>query len=377
MKKNKLKAQIWFTDFVIGTLIFSFMLIAYYTYTTNISKQNSFIMDDLISDGKSISSSVLLSGFPDNWNNATVQSIGITNNNQKINNTKIVDFNRISYDTTKKLFGTAHDYLIFFTDENGTVLNVEGVCGIGKPEINLTFNTRSAYYNSDDTDSFLKDFMIETLVADIYNEDDPINDFDAFIVNINDYGFVAIEHPDLSTAIFDNNKKAIEDYTSNRGFLMMSGQITSGQEKEMAGVKYYKKSGQSISNRNSTIVSEDEFLSFTVGKNIIFSQAYYVENQSESQNFTEIVKFNDDNKIAVSRWSYGNGSVFYFSDFDVSFFSGNFVEEITEAIKKWGNFKCNPIDLGNTQYKNFIKLERFLIYNSKPIKMVFYLWSNI
>jgi hypothetical protein len=53
------------------------------------------------------------------------------------------------------------------------------------------------------------------------------------------------------------------------------------------------------------------------------------------------------------------------------------VEEITEAIKKWGNFKCNPIDLGNTQYKNFIKLERFLIYNSKPIKMVFYLWSNI
>jgi hypothetical protein len=145
----------------------------------------------------------------------------------------------------------------------------------------------------------------------------------------------------------------------------------------MAGVKYYKKSGQSISNRNSTIVSEDEFLSFTVGENIIFSQAYYVENQSESQNFTEIVKFNDDNKIAVSRWSYGNGSVFYFSDFDVSFFSGNFVEEITEAIKKWGNFKCNPIDLGNTQYKNFIKLERFLIYNSKPIKMVFYLWSNI
>jgi len=107
----------------------------------------------------------------------------------------------------------------------------------------------------------------------------------------------------------------------------------------------------------------------------MFRQAYYVENQSDANNFTEIVKFNNDNKAAIARWTYGSGKVFYFSDFDASYFNGNFVEEVTEAIKKWGNFRCSPINMSNIQYKNLVKIDRFLIYNSKPVKMVLYLWQ--
>ena len=86
----------WFTDFVIGTLIFTLMLIWYYTYTTNISKQDSLTANDLISDAESMSSSVLLSGFPDNWDASTVQGIGVTNNNQRINKTKFNEFMKIN-----------------------------------------------------------------------------------------------------------------------------------------------------------------------------------------------------------------------------------------------------------------------------------------
>lgn len=369
------RGQIWFTDFVIAILIFSFMLVAFYTYTANISKQDSLMANDLILDAESISSSILLPGFPDPWDTSTVQGIGITNNNQKINSTKFLNFEKIPYNKTKRLFGTVYDYILFFTDSNGTLMSVEGICGIGSPKINITYNIRSAYYYDNNDDSLLKDFMMNTLDADIYSAQPGYGSFDDLMGKINNYSFVVIEHPLLSTAVFNNNKGKIESFVANKGLLMLSGEIVSAQGKDMLGVAFYKKSGQSISDRNSTVSAEDEFLAFTVGDNIVFSQAYYVKNQSGANNFTEIVKFNSDSNPAISRWTYGGGKAFYFSDFDVSYFIGNFIDEVTEAIKKWGNFKCNPINMNNTSYKNLVKIDRLLVYDSKPVKMVLYAWQ--
>ena len=365
----------WFMDFVIGTLIFSFMLIAYYTYTANISKQDSLTARDLLLDAESVSSSLLLGGFPDNWNNNTVQSIGVTNSNQRVNNTKFLNFEGLPYNKTKKLFGTVYDYFIFFTDENANITPVEGVCGVGHLGVNSTYNIKSAYYYDNSGDSFLKEFMIDKLDADVYSEESGYEDFDALVGNINNYGFVVIEHPLLPTSVFNDNKGEIENFAANGGLLMLSGEIASAQGKEMVGVEFYKKSGQSISDKNSTVIAEDEFLSFNIGENIIFSQAYYVENQAGAENFTEIVEFNEDGKAAVARWSYGNGSVFYFSDMDADYFAGDFIDEVTNAMVTWGDFRCNPATLGSIQYKNLVKIERVVIYDSKPVKMVIYLWQ--
>ena len=122
------------------------------------------------------------------------------------------------------------------------------------------------------------------------------------------------------------------------------------------------------------MVVKDTYLSLNVGDNIVFRQAYYATNLS-ALDFTPIAKFNEDNKIAIVRWSYGNGKAFYFSDFDTDFFDGDFVSEVEKAMEKWGNFKCRPINISNIpQYGNLVKTERLLIYNSKPTRMVIYLW---
>ena len=155
---------------------------------------------------------------------------------------------------------------------------------------------------------------------------------------------------------------------------MLSGEIVSGQGKKMLNVKFYKKSGQSISDRNSTVVYEDPYLNFEIGENIIFAQAYYVTADGAS-NFISIAKFNSDGNDAVAKWDYGSGKIFYFSDFDVHYFSGNFVSEVEDAATRLGNFQCNPISLGNIKYGNFLKVERYLVYNGKIIKMVIYLWN--
>jgi len=372
---QKKSGQVWFTDFVIAMLIFSFALIYYYTFTTNISKQDSVTVDNLVTDSKSISSSLLVGGFPSNWDNTTVQRIGVTDDNQILNPTKWSNFDSIGYNKSKKLFGTAYDYLAYFVDENDTLLNILGICGIGVPEANFSYDIKAAYYYDNDDDSFIKDFMIDKLDADVYSAEPGYEDFDVFISNLTTYGIVLIEHSKLTGNIFDDNKAAMDSFVSNGGLMFLSGQIANPQGRELTGVKLYKKNGQSLSDRNSTVVKEDEFLDFTLGESIVFRQAYYVENLSTAKSYTEIVKFVEDDRNAVSRWNFGNGSVFHFSDLDVSFFSGDFVDEVQEAIKKWGNFKCNPINISNLEYQNLIKIDRFLVYDSKPVKMVLYLWD--
>jgi hypothetical protein len=369
------KAQMWITDFIIATLIFTFVLITYYTYTSNLSRADVILVDDLIADSESVSSSLLSEGLPKDWSSGNVQKIGLTNNNQRLNRTKLLSFEDLSYNETKKIFGTIYDYLVFFGGDNLTASNVEGICGIGSPSLNVSYDVRSAYYYDSDADSFLKNFMVDELQADVFSAQPGYSDFDVLAASIQDYDFVVVEHPLFSTGQLNGYRPDVEEYVSLGGLFMMGGEIVSGQGKEMLGVKFYKKSGQSESDRNSTVVFQDPFLSLSLNDNIVFAQAYYTENQSSSLNHTEIVKFNSDGKNAVSRWSFGNGSVFYFSDFDVTQFNGDFVDIAANGALKWGSFRCSPIDLDNIKYKNLVRLDRFLIHEGKPTRMVLYLWQ--
>lgn len=369
------KSQMWFTDFAIGIFIFSLVLISYYSYSKNILSNDQARVDDLYLDSQSISSSVLQGGYPDGWNNETVERIGITNNDYSISNSKIVNFKKLNYNMTKKIFGTVYDYVIFFQNGSNTTLNIEGICTIGYPDINSTYEIKAAYYFKDNDDAFLKDFMSNDLQADIYSSQSGYEDFDDLANKIDTYDLVVIEHPLFPTSDFNQYEDDIEDFVSDGKILILSGEIVSAQGREMANVKFYKKSGQSISDRNSTVVYEDPYLAIGQNQNIVFAQAYYVEKQSQANSFTVIAEFNSDGKDAIARWNYGSGKVFYFSDFDVSFFNGDFTEEVTRAMISLGNFKCMPITMGNVEYDNFLRLERYLSYNGKLIKMVLYLWE--
>jgi hypothetical protein len=385
MGKNN-KAQTWFTDFVIGTLIFTFMLIAYYTYTSDISKQNSLTANDLISDAESVSSLILSTGFPDNWDDTTVQSIGITNNNQRINRTKFNEFRKIGYGKSKNLFGTSYDYFLFFINGSGDVQNVEGSCGTGSPEVGIDYDIAAAYYyRGPGEEEYLKSFMEEEFDADVYRENgaEGINDLDALIDNFNNYGIVVMESPELPTSVFNDFSDAAESYVNNGGLLMLGGELVSAQGKTLAGATFYKTSGQSESDRLATVVREDIFLAFWERENIVFSQAYYVEN-SDAEDFTDIARFNEsdiefedilDNKIALARWKYGSGKVLFFSDFNAEYFSGNFQESLKASAAKWIGAACSPVDISNINIENLVRIDRLLIYDSRPVKMVLYLWQ--
>ncbi len=370
------KAQTWYMDFAIALLLFTFTLVVYFSYTNNFQKQEKGNLDAMVKDAKSISSSLVLSGYPSDWKNETAIRIGIADE-QQLNATKVKEFKRMDYNRTRMIFATPYNYFVFFINQNGEVLNVNTVCGIGHPIVETKYIGKSAYYYSSETDKFLKNFMNETFSSDIYFGDNPtdLNDIDALMSNISKYAIIVFEHPDISPSNFNAFKAKVDNFTSNGSLTMISGQLTSAQGQNLVGVDFYKKSGQATTDRNSTVNNTDIYLSLTVGQNIVFKQAYYVENTSSSFGFKQISTFNADGRNALSRWQYGSGTAYFFSDFDTSFFSGDFVEVVEDAAKSLISGICTDVNATIANPKNLAKTERYLNYNSEVIRMVVYVWE--
>ena len=259
---------------------------------------------------------------------------------------------------------------MFFTNNKGEILNINGICGAGLPLVNVTYNMKSAYYYSSQSDKFLKDFMNGTFAADIYFG----SAINQLMSNLSKYGFIVFEHPDISPSYFDDFKTAVENYSSRGGLSMISGQLVPANNRDLFGVDFRKKSGESESDRNSTVNNADQYLSLNVGENIVFRQAYYVENTSNAVGFKQIATFNQDGRNALSKWKFGNGTAYFFSDFDVSYFSGNFVGIVEDVAKAFIGGTCSPFNVTQGQ-KKLVKIERYLNYNSQVVKMVVYLWQ--
>ena len=368
-------------DFAIGLFLFTFTLVIYFGYTNNFQKTDKGELDTLLADAKAVSSSLTLSGSPSGWDNKTVVRIGIADN-QQVNTTKIRYLKNYDYTTSKGKFGTLFDYLVFFVNDKGEVLNINGVCVIGYPLVNASYNLRSAYYYQDSgTDFKLRDFMNQTLKADIYfksgNQD--IYGLYGLISNLSKYDFIMMEHPLMSGGDFSNNMPKIENFSSTGGLLMISGELATPSGSNMIGAVFNKKSGLSISQRTAIVNSTDPSLSLAVGQSMVFAQYYYVENDTSAVapavDFTRIATFNQTDDRAIAKWKYGNGTVYFFSDFDVSNFDGNFVQLIQDAVTSLAGKTCNPINLTKISAGKLVTTERYLNYDSKLVKMVIYLWQ--
>ena len=368
------KAQAWYMDFAIALLLFTFTLIVYFSYTNNFQKQEQGDLSLLLKDAKAISSSLVLSGYPADWNNITVIRIGVADE-QDLNPTKIKNFKKLNYQIAKKDFATSYDYFVFFVNGNDEVLNINGVCGAGYASINTSIKIKSAYYYQDEDDSFLKSFMVQKFNADVYE-----NDIFGLRSNLSRYDFIVMEHPLINDGDFKKVDDALNNYSLRGGLLMISGELVTTNGKKLIGATFKKKTGQSESKRTAVVNSTDPYLSLSIGQSMVFAQYYYIENDTHADppadDLTTIAMFNETGDTSLARWKYGNGTVYFFSDFDVSNFNGDFVGLVEDATQSLVGGVCNPINI--TAYvssKNLVKTERYLSYNSNPVKMVVYVWQ--
>ena len=129
------KGQFNFIDFIMGLVIFAILITLFFRYSSNITKEQEGITG-LAVEGRTISNDLLSEGFPSNWNSSNVVIIGITNNNNQINETKLQNLINISYQQTRTLFRTKYQYYLHFLDSYNSVIKITPTQeGIGYPGV--------------------------------------------------------------------------------------------------------------------------------------------------------------------------------------------------------------------------------------------------
>jgi len=368
----------WFTDFVIGIIIFSLVLISYYTYTTNISKQDSSVMNDLVSDSKTISSILLNEGNPSIWTDETVIRMGLTDNNQIIDQSLLLESSKIDYNKTKKLLGVTNDFFAFFQNKDGKFIAFGGDFGIGDTDVIFNSSLKIAYYWHQDADRLMKDFM-EGLGADIYagkNER-------AVLVDILDqYDLVLLEDCHCNSPSSDDALQKIEDWVFSGGLALLSEHHHNQFPNTIMGVNTDKGEKGDDGTTNASVIATDPLLALTLNTIIEFEKDVIelVDDPSteDAIDFTIIAQWDDDTSPssgtgAIARWGFGQGDVYYFPDYHANYFGEEFVGIVEEAIQN-RIYQDGFIQI-NEEYEELIKIERLAIYNSEIVKMVVYVWQ--
>ncbi len=145
------KSQAWALDLIIASVIFTVAIVFFYLYALNAPNEAQETAEALFYDGRIVSDSILSEGY---WTPGGAVTIGILSQN-KINETKLKDFNSLDYETTKQLFSTTHNYYFFLNE----IMVIDGVDvpGIGKNPSNpknLVKITRFTIYKNKPTTAY-------------------------------------------------------------------------------------------------------------------------------------------------------------------------------------------------------------------------------
>ena len=133
----KKRGQFWYGDFMIAMLVMIVIGIIFSNTIVDIPQRESNL-DNMIDDGVNIANSLLSEGYDmPNWRNGNGR-IGI-NTDSKIDVNKLdtfsslVDTNR-GYLISKFLFGTDYDYVFYFEDKDGNIVNERSYGGVARSE---------------------------------------------------------------------------------------------------------------------------------------------------------------------------------------------------------------------------------------------------
>ena len=140
------RAQVWYIDFMVGLLILITAIFIYYQYQGNLLDESEAEWQEMIIDSKAITSSLISAGYPENWTNETVNVIGLTDGNYRINTTKIMLFRNMSYKRAREILKTRFNFYFFIQDKNGNKFYDAGLNATDHKFLVQT--TRFVIYNS-------------------------------------------------------------------------------------------------------------------------------------------------------------------------------------------------------------------------------------
>lgn len=159
------RAQVWYTDFMVGILVFVIVITTYFYYVEHTQYSDDTLMSSLIAESKTISELLVSEGYPADWTPSNVTNVGLTDGGARMNLTKLSNFNSWSYEERRGYIHTTKDYYFYIEYLNGTRFNE--LCadpGSGCVEWN------SSYHLAQGTRLLVHDSDIVRMVLYIYQE---------------------------------------------------------------------------------------------------------------------------------------------------------------------------------------------------------------
>lgn len=125
-----MRAQIWSLDFAASMVIFALMM-GIVIFSWNYAIQNStdqVNLNVLENDVMMISDTLIrVPGLPEDWDASSVRVIGLANEENVLNKTKVIQFIGMDYNQTKSLLGIAnHEFYFEIRHLNNSVMEISG-----------------------------------------------------------------------------------------------------------------------------------------------------------------------------------------------------------------------------------------------------------
>jgi hypothetical protein len=117
------KSQVWYTDFMVGVMIFTVVVVTYFYYVEHSDYSDETLISALLTEAKTISNSLVTQGYPSGWSLSDVSTVGLTNGDYRINSSKLADFNSWGYEERRGYLHTTKDYYFYLQYMNGTKFN--------------------------------------------------------------------------------------------------------------------------------------------------------------------------------------------------------------------------------------------------------------
>jgi hypothetical protein len=118
------KAQTWIFDFIVGFLMFVFLLFLSVNLLKSVDAKSSYEVINREVDFVSVA--LMSPGFPEYWNSSSVVVPGLLSNNE-VDMAKLQLFDSFSYTRSKALLRVTGEYWFYFKNASG-IIEVNGKC---------------------------------------------------------------------------------------------------------------------------------------------------------------------------------------------------------------------------------------------------------
>jgi hypothetical protein len=326
-------------------------------------------------------------GYPVNWNSTNVKIIGLAKEDRVLSTEKLSNFVSLTSNQMKTALNIPL-YNFYFA-----------LLSLNSSTINLTKymqdnNMRIAYYQKEtymdeEMKTLLQQFIIDFYYKDPNPDDpecqDPCLGKQDLLANINNYNFILLEDPHLT---YSSELAVVEEWVSEGGWLFVSEHI----KETSLGITYFQR-GKNDADIKMTVINTDPYLTLELGEWLLPEEIPYVDdtyiptgNEFDAVDYITIAEY-EDNTDGISRWKYGNGTIYYFSDFfirqhnlpiNLPVIVGNAMREI--IIQIGGSIGSEAFTIMLSQgvdggEKNVVSIRRYVTYENKEAILLFKLWN--